>query len=195
MRQYSAWPGSSLKTKALLGLLLITVTMSGPGMARQNPETKPVPATDAKARPGAAEMQRLGFYLGQWTYTETYPKSGAVNHGTYISKLGPGGNSLVNTFHSQGPVGDFEGMLIYTWDLTAGKYKAYVFGNELPGALVQTGEFEGEKLVFHGEIAAAKIQTRNVAWIASPGKLISEQYMSRGGGPETLLVKVEATMQ
>ena len=32
-------------------------------------------------------MKRLGFYPGEWTYTETYP-NGAVNHGTYTSKLG-----------------------------------------------------------------------------------------------------------
>ena len=100
-------------------------------------------------------MKRLGFYPGEWTYTETYP-NGAVNHGTYTSKLGPGGNSLLNTFHSQGPVGDFEGMLVYTWDLTEGKYKAYVFGNDFPGALIQTGEFEGEKLVLHGELGGGQ---------------------------------------
>lgn len=139
-------------------------------------------------------MKRLGFYPGEWTYTETYP-NGAVNHGTYTSKLGPGGNSLLNTFHSQGPVGDFEGMLVYTWDLTEGKYKAYVFGNDFPGALIQTGEFEGEKLVLHGELGGGKVQMRNVTWIASPGKLISETYMSRAGTPEKLLVRVEASKQ
>ena len=141
-------------------------------------------------------MKRLGFYPGEWTYTETYP-NGAVNHGTYTSKLGPGGNSLLNTFHSQGPVGDFEGMLIYTWDLAEGKYKAYVFGGDFPGALVETGEFEGEKLVFHGELGGggAKVQLRNVTWMASPGKLVSETYMSRAGAPEKMMVRVEASKQ
>lgn len=88
-------------------------------------------------------------------------------------------------------------MLIYTWDLTEGKYKAYVFGDGFPGALVETGEFEGEKLVFRGEFGAgnAKIQARNVTWMASPGKLISEEYMGRAGAPEKLLVTVEASKQ
>jgi hypothetical protein len=27
------------------------------------------------AKPGVAEMERLKFYLGEWDYTETYPKS------------------------------------------------------------------------------------------------------------------------
>lgn len=147
-------------------------------------------------------MKRLGFYVGNWTYTETYPKSalapqGATNTGTYTSKWGPGGNSLVNTFHSKGPVGDFEGMLVLTWDLAESKYKAYVFGDSFPGAIVETGAFEGDKLVFRGELPAggAKLQIRNVTWLDPSGKLISEEYMSRNGGPETLLVKVEANKQ
>jgi len=196
MRQSSAWFGSSLRRITFFGLTLIAVTAGGLGMLRQNSETKSTQPPEAKAKPGAAEMKRLGFYIGQWTYTETYPKGG-VNHGVYTSKPGPGGNSLLNTFHSQGPVGDFEGMLVYTWDLTDGKYKAYIFGNDFPGALVETGEFEGEKLVFHGEIGAggAKIQLRNVTWLTSPEKLISEAYMSKAGAPEKLLVRVEASRQ
>lgn len=196
MRQYSAWFGSSLKRMTLLGLTFIAVAVSALAMVRQSPETKPAQAQEPKAKPGAAEMKRLGFYPGQWKYTETYP-NGAVNHGVYTSKLGPGGNSLLNTFHSQGPVGDFEGMLVYTWDGAEGKYKAYVFGGDFPGALVETGEFEGEKLVLHGELGAgpSKIQMRNVTWMASPGKLISEQYMSRAGAQEKLLVRVEASKQ
>jgi hypothetical protein len=52
---------------------------------------------------------------------EARPKSAAYpdggrNTGIYSSKLGPGGNSLINSFHSQGPVGDFEGLLVMTWD-------------------------------------------------------------------------------
>jgi hypothetical protein len=34
------------------------------------------PAAEA-AKPGMAEMERLKFYLGEWDYTETYPKSGS----------------------------------------------------------------------------------------------------------------------
>jgi hypothetical protein len=36
--------------------------------------------------------------------------------GRILRKLGPGGNSLINGFHSQGPVGDFEGLLMMTWE-------------------------------------------------------------------------------
>jgi hypothetical protein len=41
----------------------------------------------------------------------------------YASKLGPGGNSPVNTFQSSGRLLDFEGLLIVTWDPKAKAYK------------------------------------------------------------------------
>jgi hypothetical protein len=120
---------------------------------------KPTVASVSPAlKPGAAEMGRLKFYLGEWEYTETYPKSGfspngGKNTGVYTSKLGPGGNSLINTFHSQGPVGDFEGLLVMTWDAREKAYKAYAFGNDFPGALVETGAFEGDALIYRSEFS------------------------------------------
>ena len=156
------------------------------------------PAAPA-AKPGAAEMERLKFYLGEWDYTETYPKSafapnGGKNTGVYTSKLGPGRQSLINSFHSQGPVGDFEGLLVMTWDAREKAYKAYVFGNDFPGALVETGQFEGDALVFRSEFPAegAMIKLRNVTRVTAPGKLESEEYMAMKDAPETLLVHVEA---
>ena len=201
MQKGTAVSGSSWRIMALLGLMLLVITVGGLSRAQQNSEARPSQTQEAKAKPGAAEMKRLGFYVGNWTYTETYPKSamapqGAINTGTYTSKLGPGGNSLLNTFHSKGPVGDFEGMLVLTWDLAEQKYKMYVFGDAFPGAIVETGAFEEDKLVFRGEFPGrAPIKLRNATWLESPNKLISEQYVSNNGGPETLLVKVEASKQ
>jgi len=85
MRKSSAWSGSNLRM-IVLGLMLIAVTVSGLAMIQRSPETKPAQAQEAKAKPGASEMKRLGFYVGNWTYTETYPKSamapqGATNTG------------------------------------------------------------------------------------------------------------------
>src|SRR6267378_5729811 len=160
---------------------------------------KPAPAAARAAKPGVAEMERLKFYLGEWDYTETYPKSasypsGGKNTGVYTSNLGPGGNSLINAFHSQGPVGDFEGLLVITWDAREKAYKAYVFGNDFPGALVETGQFEGDALVFRSEfpMEGAAIKLRNVTRVSGPGALVSEQFMAMKDAPEKLLVHVEA---
>ncbi len=176
----------------IAGLLLTTPAMIS---ALQEKFSEKLPAQ----RPGQAEMERLKFYLGEWEYTETYPKSatdpnGPTNTGIYTSKLGPGGNSLINTFHSQGPVGDFEGLLIFTWDAGEGSYKAYAFGSDFPGALVETGGFEGKDLVFRSEMRAGArtMKLRNVTRLNADGTLESYEYVETKDGEEKLLVKVVA---
>lgn len=146
------------------------------------------------------EMQRLAkLYVGRWEYTETYPKSafspnGGVNTGVYLSEAGPGGNSVFNHFHSKGPVGDSEGTLVMTWDPKEKAYKGYVFGDSFPGATVETGQWEGDALVFRTEFSAGgkKFALRNVTKFLEGGKLSSDEFSSADGKPETLLVHVEA---
>lgn len=158
------------------------------------------PAKAAAAPAVSPEMDRLTkMYLGTWEYTETYPKTpvtpnGGVNTGLYTSELGPGGNSLVNRFHSQGPVGDFEGLLIYTWDPKEKAYKYYAFGNDFPGAFIATGNFEGDALVFRLEFDAggAKMAIRNVARLDEKGTMTVEEFMAMPGKPESLVVTVVA---
>jgi len=105
-----------------------------------------------------------------------------------------GGNSLINTFHSQGPVGDFEGLLVMTWDAREKAYKACAFANDFPGALVETGQFEGDVLVYRSEfpVEGATLKLRNVTRLTAPGKIESEEYMAMKDAPESLLVRVEA---
>jgi len=190
-----------MKNAAKFWIVTISLALSVPLWAALQEKTaeKPTAAPAAAAKPGAAEMERLKFYLGEWDYTETYPKSpfspnGGKNTGVYTSKLGPGGNSLINTFHSQGPVGDFEGLLVMTWDAKEKAYKAYVFGNDFSGAVVETGQFEGDALVFRSEFSAggATMKLRNVTRLNGSGTLVSEEFMAVKDAPETLLVHVEA---
>jgi hypothetical protein len=188
-----------MKNAAKFWIVTIALALSVPLWAARQEKTAEKQAATPAVRPGAAEMERLKFYLGEWDYTETYPKSafapnGGKNTGVYTSKLGPGGNSLINTFHSQGPVGDFEGLLVMTWDAKEKAYKAYVFGNGFPGAVVETGQFEGDALVYRSEFSAGGVtmQLRNVARVTGPGTLVSEEFMAMKDAPETLLVRVEA---
>ena len=179
----------------VVGLALSLTMAIGAAWGAHQEKSAVAPASEA-----APEMERLKFYLGEWDYTETYLKSGAYpdggkNTGVYTSKLGPGGNSLINGFHSQGAVGDFEAVLVMTWDPREKAYKSYIFGNGFPGAVVQTGQFEGDALVFRSEFAAggATVKLRNVTRVIAPGKLVSEEYFSAKDAPETLFVRVEAT--
>ena len=188
-----------MKNAAKFWFVTISLALSVPLWAARQEKMAEKQAATPAVKPGAAEMERLKFYLGEWDYTETYPKSafapnGGKNTGVYTSKLGPGGNSLINTFHSQGPVGDFEGLLVMTWDAKEKAYKAYVFGNDFPGAIVETGQFEGDALVFRLEFSTggAATKLRNVTRVTGPGTLVSEEYMAMKDAPETLLVRVEA---
>jgi hypothetical protein len=154
-------------------------------------------AAGAKTSP---EMERLKkLYLGAWDYTETYAKTafypeGAKGAGVYTSELGPGGNSIVNHFHSRGTAGDFEAMLVMTWDPKEKAYKSYVFGDGFPGCVVQTGQFEGDTLVFRYEFGAeaAKVKLRTVTRVAGAGKIVSEEYIAKEGSPEVLMMSVDA---
>ena len=147
-----------------------------------------------------AEMQRLSkLYVGTWTYTETYPKSafaanGGVNTGMYTSELGPGGNSIINHFHSKGAVGEFVGMIVMTWDPKESAYKGYVFGDSFPAAVVQTGRWENDALVYRSEFSAGGMtfKLRNSTKFLANGKLVSEEFSSANGAPEVLLVRTEA---
>jgi hypothetical protein len=188
-----------VRTIATISIALLLSVPLLAGLQEKTAEKMPAAAAVPAAKPGAAEMERLKFYLGEWEYTETYPKSafspnGGKNTGVYTSKLGPGGNSLINTFHSQGPVGDFEGLLVMTWDAREKAYKGYVFGNDFPGALVETGQFEDDALVYRSEFPAegTTLKLRNVTRITAPGKIESEEYMAMKDAPEKLLVRVEA---
>jgi len=89
-----------------------------------------------KASPEMERLQKM--YLGTWDYTETYAKTamspdGGSGAGVYTSELGPGGNSILNRFHSKGNAGDYDGMLVMTWDPKEKAYKSFVFGNGFHG--------------------------------------------------------------
>jgi len=152
---------------------------------------------EQKASP---EMDRLKkLYVGSWDYTETYTKTpftpqGGSDTGVYTSEPGPGGNSIVNRFHSHGALGDFEGLLVMTWDPKEKAYKSYVFGNGFPGCVVQTGQFEGDVLVFRSEFAVEgqKMKLRNVTRVSGVGKIVSEQYIATQESPEVLMMRVDA---
>ena len=73
-------------------------------------------------------------------------------------------------------------------------YKAYGLGNDFPGAIVETGQFEGDALVYRSEFTTGgtTMKLRNVTRVTAPGQLVSEEYAAKKDGPETLLVRVAA---
>lgn len=188
------------RTSFLFAFVVMLVCLLSP--LDKLPMTRDTQAQEpARPKLPTAEMQRLdAFYVGTWDYTENYPKSprapeGGQNTGVYTSELGPGGNSLINRFHSRGPVGDFEGLLVMTWDPREKVYKEYVFGSDHAGAFVETGQWEGDALVYRAEFptSGVNLALRNVTKLVAPGQIVSEQFSRVNDAPETLLVRVEAT--
>jgi hypothetical protein len=55
--------------------------------------------------------------------------------------------------------------------------------SSIAGALVFRGEFS---------MAGMKIAVRNSTRLVSPGKIVSDEFSSRNGAPETLFLRVEA---
>jgi len=188
---------SNYRSRCLLAVALVMAVLSGGNLTESKIRQDAKTASPAKATP---EMDRLkGLYLGTRDYSETYQKTpfypqGGSDSGIYASELGPGGNSIVNRFHSSGPLGEFEGLLVITWDPKDNAYKSYVFGNDFPGCIVQTGKFEDDALVFRSEFAAEgmKLKLRNVTRPVGGGKIISDEYVTPEGAPEALMVHVEA---
>jgi hypothetical protein len=140
-----------------------------------------------ESRSPLPEMQKLSkLYVGRWEYTETYPKSpmapnGGMNTGVYTSELGPGGNSIFNHFHSKGPVGEFDGTIVMTWDPFEKKYKAYFFSDSSPAVLIETGGWEDGALVYRVDVptSGVRVVLRNVTKFLPDGKLTSEAFSMR----------------
>ena len=186
----------------ILGQIVLAILLGGAGFKIASPIAAKggTPAEQGAAMKAGPEMERLQkIYLGTWDYTETYGKSpsapqGATGSGVYTSELGPGGNSIVNRFHSHGASGDSEGLLVMTWDPKESAYKSYVFGGDFPGCIIETGHFDGDVLEYRAEIAMGgmKLKLRNVTRLAAPDKIVSEEYMAAGEAPEKLFVTVEA---
>lgn len=184
-------------TKMLAAALVIFTLAASAAIPRETQEKKASEAEPA-AKPGP-EMEKLKFLLGTWTYTETYEKTplypnGGQNTGTYISKLGPGGFSIVNDFHSEGPVGDFQGLDIITWDPAVQSYKSYIFPNDAPSVFIRTGHWEGETLIFTLKLFEGESQLALRSVTRQTGKDSAEiyEYYSMGGKPEQLMLTVKA---
>jgi hypothetical protein len=85
----------------------------------------------------------------------------------------------------------FEGLMIMTWDAREKAYKAYVFGSDFPSALVETGQFEADALVFRSEflMEGAALKLRNSTRLVAPGKIESDEFVAMPDAPEKLLVQ------
>jgi hypothetical protein len=136
------------RTIATAIIFLLPAATQPPQEKAATPETQ----KEAAPTPGP-EMEQLKFLQGYWHYVSTYEKSsfypnGGKGSGTYITTQGPGGFSQIAEFSGTSPDGRESGHEVTTWDPEDHVYKSYVFGNNFPGCIVRTGQWEGETLIF-----------------------------------------------
>jgi hypothetical protein len=141
------------------------------------PYPKPVPG---------AEMQKLYFQVGDWKVVEKHESmpgfSGGEGKATIKTRKGPGGLSVETDYNGTGPLGQFTGKAIITWEAEEKIYKLYWFDNFQAGGFVITGKWEGNDLVFAGEqkMMGQKYQFKQVFTDITPNSYTCRCYMSEG---------------
>jgi hypothetical protein len=78
-----------------------------------------------------------------------------------------------------------------------GQHRRFVESEKInwsPVLIVETGQFEGDALVYRSKFSAGgtTLKLRKVTRLAGPGTLVSEEFMAMKDAPETLFVRVEA---
>ncbi len=180
--------------RVMIGLVIFVGLISA-GVSRGNAE-----ARAAKTPELAPEMQKLGFLVGDWHYTNKFEKSkmmpdGGTSEGTYRATIGPGGHSILTDFEeTTGPMAGSAGHEVFTWDAAKSSLVAYAFSSDAPGCFTRTGAWEKDQLVFTREMDAGgkTVHMRFVYTEARPDAITIEVYMARGDAPLALAFTTRA---
>jgi uncharacterized protein YndB with AHSA1/START domain len=151
-----------------------------------------------KAKP-AAEMERLKFYVGDWAYSEVYPKSalfpnGGRSTGSWTAQLGPRGLSVINAFASHGTGDNYEGMEIMTWDAKEKAYRDHAIWYDTPGQWEFTGRFEGDALIYRAsfDYLGKHVKFRSETRALKEGGFTLDEFGSVNGGKEEVILHGKA---
>lgn len=146
------------------------------------------------------EMERLKFYIGDWAYSEDYPKStlfpgGGHNDGYWTAQIGPRGLSIVHTFESRGTAENYEGMEIMTWDSKGKLYRDHSLWFDSPEQWSYTGQFQGDVLIYRAEFdyMGKHLQFRSETRALPAGGFTLDEFAKVNGGPEETLLHGRAT--
>lgn len=132
-----------------------TATQPAKTSSAQEAAKPAAPAAPPPVKP-APEMQKLTESLaGIWDVQQEFLPSAMMPQGGKgramdIIRLGPGGLSLTMDFRGNVPPG-FTGHGVVVWSAEERVYKSAWTDNMAPMLLVETGKWEGDKLVFTGE--------------------------------------------
>jgi CubicO group peptidase (beta-lactamase class C family) len=167
--------------------------LGGPGGAEVTPAGH-APAAADELVPGP-EMERLKFYIGDWMYSEEYPRSdlfpnGGRNTGHWSAQRGPDGLSIVNAFASHGGGDNYQGMEVMMWDPKEQAYRDNALWYDSPDRWTFTGRFEGDTLAYKGEFdyLGKHVQFRSETRANPGGGFTLTEFARVNGRPEQLIL-------
>lgn len=162
-------------------------------------KTAEVTKPDSGMSKPAPEMERvLQQFQGRWNTEEKHEPSemmpqGGTGKGQEGIRPGPGKMSMIGEYSSQGPMGEFAGIGIMTWDPTARVYHLYWTDNTNPAMTISTGRWEGRDLVFTGvdTLGGKKSYSRHTFTDLTPNAFTYTLDL----GPSTTQLKRTATIK
>ncbi len=143
--------------KLTLTLALGLSLVAAPAPRQDKPDHKKAAPSmaDMMPKPGP-EMAKIKGLVGNWNVEETMETSpmgpGGKGHGISHVTSGPGGLSILIDYHSTGGhMKGFKGHGAMAWDVEIKAYKEIWTDNMAPMIMVQTGDWDGGKLVMSSE--------------------------------------------
>jgi hypothetical protein len=170
-----------------LGLALLVLTA---GLPHPHVSAAPVP-----------EIQRLIDRLqGTWSIEERYERSemmpeGGTSRGEEVWRAGPGGFSLIESYHSKSPALEVTGTSVTWWDGTHRLYRTVWCSSDLPDGCMQIqGRWdEGWVLTDRFEVGGRKLVMTEIFSAFTPRSFVQRLYQGESGGEPKLVMTIRAT--
>jgi hypothetical protein len=144
--------GSALINKVCALLASVALVSSGPGHAKQSPDSMQVrSAQESAALQPSPEMKKLSdAFTGDWIVRESFEvdatRHGMGRQGTASFRLGPG-FSLIENYQSNGSAGELHFLAMLWWDQSARVYRLLTCANNDGCELRGTAQWQGNTLL------------------------------------------------
>jgi hypothetical protein len=156
---------------------------------------QPAAASGSQVQPELARLIRA--FSGIWALQLSTPK-GPAGSGTEVWRVGPGGNSLIEEYHSTGGEGEINGLGVAWWDKSAGRFQVLWCDNGEPagcGTIKHGAGWEGGDVValHEWEEGGKKLTLREVFSGFSENSFTQTLYQGESGGELKRILTITAT--
>ena len=180
--------------KHLVASLFVLFALAA--VAQQTPAPK---SQLSWAAPQTPEVKRVADLLaGEWKTTENFEaneflRNGATGSGVFSIRSGPGGNSVILDYTSQGTMGRYFSTRIIYWNRKADRYQAFYCDSLQPSGCGEAGSgtWAGQDLVFEStsEGPSGPIKMRQCfSEISNKGFTFSLDVVNQGRSERSLTI-------